>query len=389
MEEGTKNMITDFKELRGRFPVLERKTYLNSGSYCALANTVKEAINNYMDDRLLVGANWDVWVMKNEAVRSLMAQVLRAEPDEIAVTASASAGINALASSLDFTGKRNKVVISDFEFPTNAQIWHAQELRGAKVVHVHRDADGYIPLEHFEKAIDEETQLVAVTHVCFRNGAKLDIAGIVKLAHARGAKVMLDCYQAVGSMTVDVKKLDVDFAVGGMLKYLLGTAGLGFLYVRKELIPALTPTNTGWFAQANITAMDITANRPSPTARRFEAGTPAVVNCYAVEAGLKIILEVGTDVIEERVKYLTRLYMDRLEEIEWPSITPREDERHGPMICVRANQVAQLFGRMTEQDIVTSFRDDNLRATFHFYNNEKDVEAIVQALLGHRAEFRP
>ena len=382
-------MITDFKELRSRFPVLERKTYLNSGSYCALANTVKEAINNYMDDRLLVGANWDVWVMKNESVRSLMAQVLRAEPDEIAVTASASAGINALASSLDFTGKRNKVVISDFEFPTNAQIWHAQELRGAKVVHVHRDAEGYIPLEHFEKAIDEETQLVAVTHVCFRNGAKLDIAGIVKLAHARGAKVMLDCYQAVGSMTVDVKKLDVDFAVGGMLKYLLGTAGLGFLYVRKELIPALTPTNTGWFAQANITAMDITANRPSPTARRFEAGTPAVVNCYAVEAGLKIILEVGTDVIEERVKYLTRLYMDRLEDIEWPSITPREDERHGPMICVRANQVAQLFGRMTEQDIVTSFRDDNLRATFHFYNNEKDVEAIVQALLGHRAEFRP
>jgi len=382
-------MIHDFKELRSRFPVLERKTYLNSGSYCALADTVEAAINNYMDDRLLVGANWDVWVMKNESVRSLMAQVLHAEPDEIAVTASASAGINALASALDFTGKRNKVVISDFEFPTNAQIWHAQELRGAKVVHVHRDANGYIPLEHFEKAIDAETQLVAVTHVCFRNGARLDIAGIVKLAHARGAKVMLDCYQAVGSMTVDVGRLGVDFAVGGMLKYLLGTAGLGFLYVRKELIPALTPTNSGWFAQENITAMDITANRPSPTARRFEAGTPAVVNCYAVEAGLKIILEVGTDVIEERVKYLTRLYMDRLEEIEWPSITPREDDRHGPMVCVRANQVAQLFARLTQQDIVTSFRDDNLRATFHFYNNEKDVDALVQALLGHRAEFRP
>jgi selenocysteine lyase/cysteine desulfurase len=382
-------MITDFKGLRSRFPVLERKTYLNSGSYCALANSVKEAIGNYMDDRLLVGANWDVWVMKNEAVRSLMAQVLRAQADEVAVTASASAGINAVASAFNFNEKRNKVVISDFEFPTNAQIWHAQELRGARVVHVHRDANGYIPLEHFEKAIDEETQIVAVTHVCFRNGAKLDIPGIVKLAHARGAKVLLDCYQAVGSMTIDVKQLDVDFAVGGMLKYLLGTAGLGFLYVRKELIPGLTPTNTGWFAQANITAMDITANRPSATARRFEAGTPAVINCYAVEAGLKIILEVGTDVIEERVRYLTRLYMDRLEEIDWPSITPREDERHGPMICVRANQVAQLFARLTEQDIVTSFRDDNLRATFHFYNNEKDVETLVQALLGHRAEFRP
>src|SRR5262250_3574278 len=106
--------MTDFKALRRRFPVLARKTYLNSGSYCALADSVRDAINAYMDDRLLVGANWDVWVMKNEAVRSLMAQVLRAKPDEIAVTASASAGINSLASALDFTGKRKKVVISDF-----------------------------------------------------------------------------------------------------------------------------------------------------------------------------------------------------------------------------------------------------------------------------------
>ena len=381
-------MVTDFEALRRRFPVLERKTYLNSGSYCALADSVKEAINNYMDDRLLVGANWDVWVMKNEAVRSLMAQVLGAQPDEIALTASASAGINALASGFDFTQRRNKVVISDFEFPTNAQIWHAQEPRGARVVHVPQAADGYIPLENFEKLIDEETQLVAVTHVCFRNGAKLDIPGIVKLAHAKGAKVMLDCYQAVGALPIDVKKLDVDFAVGGMLKYLLGTAGLGFLYVRNELITGLTPTHSGWFAQANIAAMDITANRPSPTARRFEAGTPAVVNCYAAEAGLKIILEVGTDAIEERIQYLTRLYMDRLEEIGWPSITPRPDERHGPMICVRAKQVARLFGNLTQQDIVTSFRDDNLRATFHFYNSEQDVDALIQALLGHRAEFR-
>jgi selenocysteine lyase/cysteine desulfurase len=380
-------MVADFKALRSRFPVLERKTYLNSGSYCALAGSVKEAINSYMEDRLLVGANWDVWVMKNEAVRSLMAQILRARADEIAVTASASAGINALASALDFTQRRNKVVLSDFEFPTNAQIWHAQERKGARVVHVPRAADGYIPLENFEKLIDEETQLVAVTQVCFRNGARLDIPGIVKLARAKGAKVLLDCYQAVGAMTVNVKQLDVDFAVGGMLKYLLGTAGLGFLYVRNELIPSLTPTNSGWFAQANITAMDITANRPSPTARRFEAGTPAVVNCYAAEAGLKIILEVGTDVIGERVQYLTRLCMDRLEEIGWPSITPRQDERRGPMVCVRAREVARLFTQLTEQDIVTSFRDDNLRATFHFYNSEKDVDVLIQALLGHKAEY--
>jgi selenocysteine lyase/cysteine desulfurase len=380
-------MSVDFTALRAQFPLLERKTYLNSGSYCALAGSVKDSINAYMEDRLMVGANWDVWVTKNEAVRAAMAQVLRAQPDEIAVTASASAGINALASALDFTGPRNKVIVSDFEFPTNAQIWHAQEPRGARVVHVPRAADGYIPLENFEKLIDAETRLVAVTHVCFRNGAKLDIPGIVRLARVQGAMVLLDCYQAVGAVTVDVKRLDVDFAVGGMLKYLLGTAGLGFLYVRGELIPALTPTNSGWFAQANITAMDITANRPSPSARRFEAGTPAVVNCYAAEAGLKIILEVGTDAIEERIRYLTRLCMDGLEDIGWPSVTPQPAERRGPMVCVKARDVAQLFAALMNENIVTSFRDDNLRATFHFYNSERDVAALVGALANHRKKY--
>jgi selenocysteine lyase/cysteine desulfurase len=382
-------MNTDFSALRRRFPVLERKTYLNSGSYCALADTVKEAINAYMDDRLLVGANWDVWVMKNEAVRAGMAQVLRCEPDEVAVTASASAGINALASALDFSGRRNKVVISDFEFPTNAQIWHAQEPRGARVVHAHRAADGYIPLENFEKLIDDETLLVAVTHVCFRNGAKLDIPGIVRLAHARGAKVLLDCYQAVGGITVDVKKLDVDFAVGGMLKYLLGTAGIGFLYVRRSLVRELTPTHSGWFAQEQITAMDITANRPSHTARRFEAGTPAVVNCYATEAGLKIILEVGTDAIEARVRMLTTRCLDGLHDIGWDSVTPRDEARRGPMVAIPARDPAQLFARLNSQDIVTSFRDNNLRATIHFYNTEDDIDTFIAAMKASRAELHP
>src|SRR6202522_3859125 len=254
-------MEPNFQALRKEFPVLERKTYLNSGSYCALANDVKAAFEAYMENRLLVRANWDVWVTKNESVCPLPATLLHAAPDEIAVTASVSAGLNALASALDFSGPRNKVVVSDFEFPTNAQIWHAQEPRGAQVVHVPRAADGYIPLENFAKVIDEKTQLVAITHVCFRNGAKLDIPGVVRLARAKGARVLLDCYQSVGSLDINVKTLDVDFATGGMLKYLLGTAGIGFMYVRDSCVKSLLPTNSGWFAQAEIVAMDITANQ--------------------------------------------------------------------------------------------------------------------------------
>jgi selenocysteine lyase/cysteine desulfurase len=382
-------MEQNFEALRKEFPVLQRKTYLNSGSYCALANEVRAAFDAYMEDRLLVGANWDVWVTKNESVRNLTATLLHAAPDEIAVTASVSAGLNALASAINFTGPRNKVVVSDFEFPTNAQIWHAQEPRGAKVVHVPRAADGYIPAEMFEKAIDEQTQLVAITHVCFRNGAKLDIPGIVRLARAKGAMVLLDCYQSVGSLDIDVKALDVDFAAGGMLKYLLGTAGIGFLYAKDSCVRSLVPTNSGWFAQANITAMDITANRPAPNARRFEAGTPPVVNCYAAEAGLKLLLKVGTPAIEKRNYALTRRCMARLHEIGWPSITPAQDARRGATVAVPSRDSAKLSAELMKQDIVISHRDDNIRASFHFYNNEDDVESFIAAMQELRGSLGP
>jgi selenocysteine lyase/cysteine desulfurase len=378
-------MDLNFDALRKEFPLLERKTYLNSGSYCALAKSVQAAFEAYMEDRLLVGANWDVWVSKNESVRALVAELLRAAPYEIAVTASVSAGLNALASALHFSGARNKVVVSDFEFPTNAQIWHAQEPRGAQVVHVPRAADGYIPPENFAEVIDENTQLVAITHVCFRNGAKLDIPSIVRLARAKGAKVLLDCYQSVGSLDIDVKALDVDFAVGGMLKYLLGTAGLGFMYVRDS--KSLLPTNSGWFAQSDIGAMDITANRPAPTARRFEAGTPAVVNCYASEAGLKLLLAVGTPAIERRVYALTRRCMQRLEEIGWPSITPARDDRRGATVAVPSRAGDQLCAQLMKRGIVTSSRDDNVRASFHYYNNDDDIDSFVTAMKDLRSEY--
>jgi selenocysteine lyase/cysteine desulfurase len=385
----TQGTEPNFQALRKEFPVLERNTYLNSGSYGALANAVKAAFEAYLEERLSSGANWDLWAGKNESVRALTASLLHAAPSEIAVTASVSAGLNSLASALHFSGPRDKVVISDFEFPTSAQIWHAQEPRGARIVHVPCAADGYIPLENFAAVIDERTQLVAITHVCFRNGAKLDIPGIVRLARAKGAKVLLDCYQSVGSLDIDIKALDVDFAAGGMLKYLLGTAGIGFLYVRDSCLAALVPSSSGWFAQADIGAMDVSANRPAPTARRFEAGTPGVVNCYAAEAGLKFVLAVGMPAIEKRNYALTRRCMQRLEEIGWPSITPAQCERRGATVAVPSRDSGGLCAQLLQQGIVTSHRDGNLRASFHFYNDEDDVECFVAAMRGQRDSFAP
>ncbi len=259
---------------RHRFPIFERRVYINSCSQGALSDKVREAYTDYLRDWDDRGAPWDYWVERTEAARTAFARVVNAEPDEIAVTTSLSAGVAALASGLRYAGPRHRIVLTDWEFPTIGQIWHAQEARGARVVHVPEAEDGQLPLKHFRSAIDDETKLVSITHVCYRNGAKLGVEPVVRLAHERGALVLLDAYQTIGSAPIDVKALDVDFLACGTLKYLLGSAGLGFFYCRRELWEAAWPTATGWFADENVFAMDIHDYSPARNARRFQSGTP-------------------------------------------------------------------------------------------------------------------
>jgi selenocysteine lyase/cysteine desulfurase len=374
----------DWAAFRALFPTLERKAFLASGSYGLLARPVEAAVRQYLDDRIERGVDWAGWGERTEAVRAGMAGLLNAGPDEIAVTTSASAGINSLASALDFSGPRNKVVVSNFEFPTGAQIWHAQAPRGAVVEHVAEAQDGSIPLEHFAAAIDETTALVQVTHVCYRNGRRQDVAAIAQLAHERGALVLLDAFQSAGALDVDVAALGVDFAVGGMLKYLLGTAGIGYLYVARRHIAGLTPTAGGWFAQADIDAMDIFANHPAPDARRFQSGTPPVVNSYAAAAGLELIGGVGVAAIEARIRELTGAAMDRLADAGCRLATPREDARRGPQVAIRSRDAAALTAHLAERGVVVSWREDNVRAMFHAYNDASDVDALLEGLTAHR-----
>ena len=369
----------DWEQLRSRFPVLQKKTYLNSCSYGALAVDVEASLQRYLDARNDKGADWDYWVGRNEAVRNSVARLLGAEADEVAVTTSVSAGINSLASALNFDGPRNKVVITDFEFPTNAQIWYAQESRGARVVRL-TEEDGKIPLEKFAQAIDEETLIVATAQVAFRHGAKQDIPAIAEIAKRKGALTMVDSYQALGTMQFDVKKAGVDFAVGGMLKYLLGTAGIAFFYARQELIESLVPTATGWFAQEDINAMDITRYSPAANARRFEAGTPPVLNTYMAEAGLAILHEIGLEAIERRIGELTTAIKDAATEAGYQLASPVNSSLHGAMITFRSNDDNRLVANLAEDNIVVSCRNGNLRISPHFYNNQADIEFLFRAL---------
>ena len=369
--------------IRDRFPILQKKVYLNSCSQGALSIEVKQAYETYLNDWDEKGSPWEVWVERGEAARQAFAGLINAEPNEVAVCTSVSAGVSALASALDFTGERNKVVISDFEFPTIGQIWHAQEGRGAKVVHVPA-AGNIIPTERFAEAIDERTKIVSITHVCFRNGSRLDVPAIIELAHRQGALVLLDSYQALGTFPIDVKALNVDFLAGGTLKYLLASSGLAYLYVRKDLIPNLQPTNIGWFSQANIFAMDIYANTPSPTARRFEAGSPPVPNIYAGVAGIKLIQSIGLEKIEAHIREITGAIKEGIMRRGFNLVTPVDPTRHGALITLRSHNVSQLVKRLEEGGIITSSRDNNLRISPHIYNNFTDVNRLMDCLTAHK-----
>jgi selenocysteine lyase/cysteine desulfurase len=369
--------------IRHRFPIFEQRVYINSCSQGALSDAVRAAYQQYLDDWDEQGAPWEYWVERQEAARAAVAKLVNADPDEIAVTTSLSAGVSALASGLRFA-RRSKVVLTDWEFPTIGQIWHAQESRGARVVHVPAASDGTIPYEHFERAIDDDTLIVSITHVCYRNGAMLDVPRVVELAHERGALVLLDAFQSVGSLPVDVRELGVDFLGAGVLKYLLGSAGLGFFYCRRDLVERVWPTQTGWFADENIFAMDHTDYSPARTAARFQSGTPPVPAIYAGIAGIELTQEIGIAETREHVLALNSHLLDGLDALSATAVTPRPPDRRGALICIKSTDAKALVAALGDEGIVTSERDGNLRISAHCYNSVEDVDAVVASLQRHR-----
>jgi selenocysteine lyase/cysteine desulfurase len=364
---------------RARFPIFERLVYINSCSQGALSDSVRAAYDEYLtgwDDR---GAPWDYWVERTEAARSAFARLVNGEPDDVAVTTSLSAGVSALASAIDFT-KRPKVVISDYEFPTIGQIWHAQQLRGAEV-HV-------VAPEDVEAAIDERTAVVSITGVCYRNGSRLPVEEIASVGRERGALVVLDAYQAAGTYPLDVTELGVDVLASGVLKYLLGSAGLGFMWVRPGLSTELVPTETGWFADRDIFEMDHTRYAPSPTARRFQSGTPPVPAIYAGIAGIELMLEIGIAETREHVSALNDHLIAGVDDLGGTVVTPRDPDKRGALVCIASTDAPGLVAELEKDGIVTSDRDGNLRVSAHAYNTVEDIDAVLAALARHRGFLR-
>ncbi len=361
---------------RDRFPILQRNAYFAAHSYAPLSTDVRAAYEHYLEARERDGAPWDAVIAKNEDVRGLIADLLGATPHEIAVTASASAAISAIASAMRFDRPRNRIVITDLEFPTMGQIWAAQAPRGAELV-IAPSRDGALDEDAFDALLDERVALCAFTAVSYRTGAHLNVKSLARKARAVGALSMCDAYQALGAEPLDARESGLDFVVGGAAKYLLGSPGVGFIYVRSGLDQALNPTATGWFAQRDIMAMDHTRHDPAPGARRFESGTPNGPSLFAAAAGLRMILEIGPHSIAAHV---AERHRELRAGVETLGAVLAAAPPFGPLLAIRASDPAATVEHLAAREVATSWRGDAVRLSPHFYTSEDDVARALDAL---------
>ncbi len=370
----------DLEAWRRRVPLLTRAIPMNHCSQAPQNEATARAAQAYLESWNRTGMDWDAWIEEVERARTTFAALINARDDEVAVCTSVSQATSSLASALDFTGSRNKVLVTEAEFPTVAHVWLAQEARGARVSWL-PTRGGVLELEDYEAGIDESTLLISACHGYYQSGFKQDLAAIVRMARARGAFLYVDAYQTLGTHPLDVKELDIDCLASGNLKFLLGIPGIAFLYVRRELAERLRPSVTGWFGRTDPFAFDHRRLDWAPGARRFDTGTPPVFAAYVARAGMEVILEVGPDRILTWTEELSRLLVEGGEARGLQLFGTADARQKAPttaFVCPADSHVVE--GRMRERGVLPSARGPVIRLAPHFYTSAEDVEVSLDTL---------
>lgn len=369
------------REYRGDFPIFRSAVYLNSCSLGPLSVRSRGALEQFADlwDRWGASAWYEHWLGAAQDVRDGFAALIGARPEEAALAPSISGALASLTSGLD-SGSRPRVITTELDFPTLIYHFRALAPRGVETV-VLSSPDGItVPVEAFRDAIDERTALVATSHVYFTTGAIQDVAALARLSHESGALCLIDAYQSIGQVPVDASELEIDVLIGGALKWLLGGAGLAYVYVRRAALERLMPTIVSWFGVEDQFAFDVQALRIRGDARRFELGTPAVPTLYTARAGLEMISEVGVDRIRRRVSALIE---DLVERARTKGLrvrcAPRPEQRSGILMIPHADPAAAVR-RLRQEDIIADHRSGAVRLSPHFYNTTDDADRAIAVL---------
>jgi len=376
--------VTDhLLQYRPEFPILERTTYLISNSLGAMPRGVYDAMKGYADTWATRGVRaWEErWWMLAAEVGDEIGALMNAPKGSVSTHQNVTTCQAVVASCFDFSGKRNKVVYSDMNFPSVMYFWEAQQSRGARVHMVKTDDGITVPLDRLLDAIDETTLLVPVSHVIFRSAFIQDARAIVEKAHKVGALVVLDTFQSLGTVPVDVQALNTDFACGGVLKWLCGGPGVGYLYVRPDLGKKLEPKFTGWTAHENPFAFEIGANRYTDPPYRFMNGTPHVPALEAARPGLKIIAQAGIDRIREKSKRQTGRLIELATKHGWRVNTPRDAEKRGGTVSIDMPDAQEVCRELIKREILVDYRPKaGVRMSPHFYNTDEELETGINTV---------
>ena len=367
---------------RSEFPILGRSTYLISNSLGAMPRGVYDSLHGYSDAWAERGVRaWeDFWWDLPGKVADQISPLIGAGPGEISLHQNVTTTQAVITSCFDFRGPRNKIVMTDLEFPSVQYFYHEQRRHGARVELVPSGNSIRFDLEAFLAAIDQTTLLVPISLVLFRSSFIVNAKAIIEKAHRVGAHVILDVFQATGTVPFDVRQLGCDFAVGGVLKWLCGGPGVAYLYVREDLRQKLRPSLTGWLAHRRPLQFESGAIDRRDDSYRFLNGTPHIPALYACQPGLEILNKVGAQAIREKSLRMTMRILDGARARGWRVNTTENPAERGGTVPVDSPHAFEVCRELLARGILVDYRPlAGIRISPHFYNQDEECDfALAQ-----------
>jgi len=379
------NTETNINRRREDFPTLASGIHLLSHSLGPVPRATRQSMLAYYDawEQHTSEDAWaNSWWEMSSAVGDRIANILGGDAGSVQIQPNASIALSSIASCFDFTSsKRNKIVASTLDFPSMQYILDAQTPIGARVEIVPSDDGIVIPLERILDAIDRQTALVALSHVSFRSSYRVDVEAIVERAHQHGALVLLDVYQSAGAVELKARDWEVDFLIGGTIKWLCGGPACGYLYVRPALQRDLQPRLTGWVAHTAPFDFAPPPMRYDHSVRRFAQGTPSIPALYSVLPGLQIVEEVGVETIRAESVRRTEFMIDFALERGWKVNSPRDVNQRGGSVMIYVADGPAMVKRLAERKVFVDCRPGvGLRMSAHFFNTDEEVEEAMEIL---------
>ncbi len=375
--------MIDLLKYREQFDSLKNCHHLISNSLGAIPNRARQMISEYAEmwvDRSVRAWEEKWWMMARETGDKI-GKIMNAPPDTVAMQPNVTSAQAVILSCFDFSGKRNKVIMVDAEFPSLLYLYRSWLRNTGHLEIVECGTGPVFPVEKIIDAIDENTLLVSISNVFFRSAYLIDAAEVIEKAHEYGAMVVLDVYQALGTVPINVTSLGADFAVGGCIKWLCGGPGAGYLYVRPDLIPTLEPRFTGWLAHECPFSFDNRDMRYTSGSYRFLNGTPSVPAFYACQAGLDIINEIGVERIRKRSLEMTTCLMTKAAERDWPVFAPSDDNKRGGTVALNIPDGEAISKKLLERNFLIDYRPEaGIRVSPHFYNTDREIDDLVEEI---------